>query len=321
MEPFVPLIRNSHFLTIAGNFWRRRLDVRRFPVERTLLETEPGVQVLVETQCPQSTPLGEIVLIHGLEGSGEAGYMRSMAQAGLEAGYVMHRFHMRTCGGTESLCRTLYHAGLTGDLLVFLRGLEREGRTPVALAGYSLGGNVVLKLSGELGAEAPGLISRVCAISAPIDLAACSRRMGQIDNRLYERRFVAGMRRRLLAMKRATPGQLRGVRTLFDFDDRFTAPSFGFRDAAHYYATQSACGYLERIQIPALLIQARDDTFIPFSVFDHPALRANPNLRLLATEHGGHLGFLARGKRRYWVDEVVLEYLSAKPAAMLSSKQ
>ena len=133
------------------------------------------MQVLVQSQWPEGEVRGEIVLVHGLEGSGESGYMRSLSQAGLEAGFAMHRFHMRTCGGTAHLCPTLYHAGLTSDLLALLREFEKEGRAPVFLAAFSLGGNVALKLAGELGESAARLIAGVCAVSTPIDLAVCDR--------------------------------------------------------------------------------------------------------------------------------------------------
>jgi pimeloyl-ACP methyl ester carboxylesterase len=123
-------------------------------VERRLYRTEPDVQVLVCSQRPHGEARGEIVMVHGLEGSGDAGYIRSLSAAALRAGFAAHRFHMRTCGGTERLCRTLYHAGLTSDLLAVLREFRSEGRAPAFLVGFSLGGNVVLKLAGEMGESA-----------------------------------------------------------------------------------------------------------------------------------------------------------------------
>ena len=308
MRPFEPILRNPHLLTILGNFWPRDYDVSRYPMERRLIRTDEHTQVLVQTQRPAGEPLGEVVFLHGLEGGGDAGYIRSMAWHALEAGFVTHRFHMRTCGGTESLCRTLYHAGLTSDLRAFLEQTREQGHAgPIFLIGFSLGGNVSLKLAGELGET--DLIQGVCAISTPIDLAASARRIGQPDNRLYERRFVKRMKQRLVATGRYSPEDLKGARSLYDIDDRITAPSFGFGNADNYYATQSASNFLDRIRVPALLIQAQDDTFIPFEIFHHPAFSTNPNLRLLATPYGGHLGFLARGKRRFWVDEVALDFI------------
>src|SRR5581483_3897543 len=172
MIPFDPLFRNPHLQTIAGHLWRRRGEEARFPLNRRLYRTEPQVEVLVQSQHPGKRPIAEIVMVHGLEGSGEAGYIRSLSGAALHAGYAAHRFHMRTCGGTEHLAPTLYHAGLTGDLLFVLREFAREGRRPVFLVGFSLGGNVVLKLAGELAETASSMLAGVCAVSAPLDLAA-----------------------------------------------------------------------------------------------------------------------------------------------------
>jgi predicted alpha/beta-fold hydrolase len=310
LEPFRPILPNHHFLTIAGNFWPRQLDTTRFPVESKLYRTEADVQVLVQSQRPAGQPRGEIVLTHGLEGSGESGYMRSLSQAALEAGFAVHRFHMRTCGGTAHLCPTLYHAGLTSDLLSVLRQLDQQGRTPVHLAGFSLGGNVALKLTGELGAAAGGLIAATCAISTPIDLAACARRLGRIDNRVYERRFVRRMCARLISTGRYTAADFRDLRSIYAIDDKITAPSFGFRDAEHYYATQSSNQFLDRIRVPTLIVQAQDDTFIPFEIYRLPVFETNPHLTLLAPERGGHLGFISRGKPRFWLDGVILDWVA-----------
>jgi hypothetical protein len=277
-----------------------------------LFTTEPGVQVLVTSQRPERPALGEIVTVHGLEGSGEAGYIRSLAAAALPRGFAVHCFHMRTCGGTERLCQTLYHAGLTSDLRAVVGEFQREGRGPIFLAGFSLGGNVVLKLAGELGESGPASIRGVCAVSTPIDLAACAERLARPANRLYERRFVRRMRDRLCATGRYSLQDFRGLRTIRQIDDRITAPAFGFGDAANYYRTQSALGYLARIRVPVLLIQSKDDTLVPFDVFESEVVRSNPAVELRATDHGGHLGFLGRRPHRFWLDETILEWIGQR---------
>jgi predicted alpha/beta-fold hydrolase len=314
MVPFQPLLRSPHLQTIAAHFWRRPDASAEFPIERRLYRTEADVQVLVCSQRPRGAVRGEIFMVHGLEGSGEAGYIRSLSTAALRAGFAAHRFHMRTCGGTEHLCQTLYHAGLTSDLLAVLREFRREGRAPAFLTGFSLGGNVVLKLAGELGESARDYLQGVCSVSAPLDLAACARRIGERDNRVYEARFVRAMRQRLCATGRYQRRELAGLRSVFELDDRFTAPSFGFGNAANYYRTQSAIGYLAGLRVPALLIQAKDDTFVPFAIYESAAVRSNPWIRLMASEHGGHLGFLGRGPHRLWSDEVIMEWIAAVAA-------
>ncbi|MDP9055293.1 MAG: alpha/beta fold hydrolase [Acidobacteriota bacterium] len=306
MRAYDPLIRNSHVATILANFWPRKYDFSAYPVESHLIQTDEDTKVLVQTQRPPVTPIGHVVLLHGLEGSGGAGYIVSMAWHALQSGFIAHRFHMRTCGGTQAHCRTLYHGGLTSDLRRFLETLERGG-LPVCLIGFSLGGNVALKLAGELGETE--LIQGVCAISTPIDLAAGVRRIGRRDNMIYERRFLKRMRNRLFATGRYTRDQLNAARSLYEIDDRITAPSFGFSGADEYYATQSSQNFLERIRVPTLLIQAKDDTFIPFEMYRHHAIGANPFIRLVATEHGGHLGFLSRRGPRFWLDDTALDFL------------
>jgi predicted alpha/beta-fold hydrolase len=310
IRPFEPIFRNPHLLTILGNFWPRDYDAARYPMERRLIRTDEHTQVLVQTQHSAGEPLGEVVFLHGLEGGGDSGYIRSMAWHALEAGFTAHRFHMRTCGGTENLCRTLYHAGLTSDLRAFLKQTRGQNSArPIFLIGFSLGGNVSLKLAGELGET--DLIQGLCAISTPIDLALSARRIGSIENRLYERRFVQRMKQRVLATGRYSPADLKDAHSLYEIDDRITAPSFGFGNADNYYATQSAKNFLDPIRVPTLLIQARDDTFIPFEMFQHPAFGTNPNLRLMATKYGGHLGFLARRGQRFWVDEVAIDFIGS----------
>ena len=310
MTSFVPLFRNPHFQTIAGRYWPRDGAESRYPVQEKLYRTAPDVQVLVQSQCPGSRSAGDIVLVHGLEGSGQSGYMRSFSSVALEWGFAAHRFNMRTCGGTEHLCSTLYHAGLTADLLSVLQALRTEGRGPVFLVGFSLGGNVVMKLAGELGAEAASLIGAVCAVSTPLDLAACARRMAQKDNRVYQNRFVRKMRARLCATGRYRRTDFEGLSSIEEIDDRITAPSFGFGNAANYYQTQSAIRFLDAIQVPSLLIHAKDDTMVPFETVAFETARRNPRIALTLTEYGGHLGFIGRGRDRFWLDRTIMEWIS-----------
>ncbi len=314
MRPFEPIVSNPHLLTIASNFWPRRLDTRRFPVRERCYQTEETVQVLAHEQRPEGKAHGELILLHGLEGSSAAGYMVSMAQAALEAGYAVCRLNMRSCGGAEHLSSTLYHAGLTCDLKRVLEIFREERRRPVYVIGFSLGGNVVLKLAGELGEHGSELLDGVCGVSAPIDLKSCVEALERLENYLYARRFIGRLKARYRRRSRIDPERfptdgLERVRTVFEFDDRFTAPCFGFQGALHYYETQSCSQYLDKIAVPALVIQAKDDPMIPFRVFSHPAFERNHNLKLLAVEHGGHLGFLSRSGPRFWLDSVVVEWV------------
>ena len=319
MKPFRPLVTNPHLLTIIGNFWPRKLDTARYPVTRRLFRTEPDVQVVVYSQSPHDAPRAQFVLVHGLEGSHEAGYKRSMAQHALEAGLSVHRFNKRSCGGTEDLAPSNYHAGQTSDLLHVLRELARASAAPIFLGGFSLGGNVSLKLAGELGPAAKELLAGVIAVSTPIDLAACVKRLEQRANLLYAQRFLRRLKERIRTRARQHPSlydvsRLDEVRTVYDFDNLYTARFFGFGTADNYYATQSSRNFLAGVAVPTLIVQAVDDPLIPFAVYSHPAFAANPNLRLLAVPHGGHLGFISRGEPRFWLDPVVLDWIDQRLA-------
>ena len=313
MHPdFKPLIRNAHLLTIAGNFWPRKIDTERFPARRVEYRIDARTTVVAYEHRPQGAVRGEILFLHGLEGSADAGYIASCAQEALTRGFAVHRLNARTCGGTESLCETTYHSGLTADARFVLEAIQARSPAPRFVIGFSLGGNVALKLAGELGQTE--LISGVCAVSTPIDLAACVRSMEKRANQLYARRFLRRLRNRVVRKSRLVPETFRAaaianVRTIWEFDDRVTAPLFGFGTAANYYATQSASRYLEKIRVPALVVTSKDDPMVPFDIYHHPAFQSNPYLKLVATAHGGHLGFIARRKPRFWLDGVAMDWI------------
>jgi uncharacterized protein len=236
-------------------------------------------------------------------------------------GFGVHRVNLRTCGGTEELCETMYHSGLTCDTRVILERIRESRREPAFVVGFSLGGNVALKLAGELGET--DLLQGVCAISAPIDLAACVRMMDKRSNFLYARRFVGRLRDRVRRKSKLdpqlySPAGLNSVRSIREFDDRFTAPLFGFGTAETYYATQSSARYLHAIRVPALVICAKDDPLVPFEIYNHPAFRSNSALTLLVAEHGGHLGFLSRQKPRFWADHAALDWIDGVISAKRS---
>ena len=313
-RPFHPIVNNPHLLTIAGNFWPRQIDVDLFPAQRRLYKIDDDTSILVYEHQPPSTTRGQILFLHGLEGSSEAGYVRSFAQEALLRGFGVHRANLRTCGGTENLCQTMYHSGLTGDTRFVLEQLRARDLGPLFVVGFSLGGNVALKLAGELGRT--DLIAGVCAVSTPVDLAMSVRSLDRKTNLLYARRFLKRLcdrvrRKSALAPNLYSPQGLDDVKTIWDFDDRFTAPLFGFGTAANYYATQSSARYLDAIRVPTLVITAKDDPLVPFEMYRNPAFTTNPALTLLAVERGGHLGFISRERPRFWLDGVALDWISA----------
>lgn len=324
MSDFRPFFTNAHLATIAGNFWKRNLDLARFPARPTVWSTEPGVQVMAMSHEPGVTPCGELFILHGLEGSHDSGYCQSLAQTALEHRFRVHRLNMRGCGGTEELSKTLYHAGLTADLRAILEQRRTEGGGPFCLAGFSLGGNVVLKLAGELGDRGRELLAAVAAVSTPIDLHACCLELRRRKNRLYEERFVKSLKERYRRRAQAHPDLyvldgLDEIRTVIAFDDRITARYFGFGSAERYYALQSSAQFIPEIRVPTLVIQAKDDPMIPFPVYEQARLDRNSHVRLRATAHGGHVGFIARERPRFWVDQPIVEFFSSQVSAAVSS--
>ena len=308
---FEPLLPNAHLLTIAGNFWSRKIDIGQFPGTRRLHRIDDRNAIVAFEHQPQK-PRAQIAIVHGLEGSADAGYISSFSQQALTRGFGVHRVNLRTCGGTEELCETMYHSGLTSDTKQVIAQIRAQTGQPTFLVGFSLGGNMALKLAGEMGQT--DLLSGVCAVSAPIDLAACVRTLDKPSNMFYARRFLDRLRHRVERKSKLTPHLynregLDRVKTIWEFDDRFTAPLFGFGNAANYYATQSAVNFLDAIRVPTLVIQAQDDPLIPFEVYRHSAFRTNPALTLLAPKHGGHMGFLSRRRPRFWLDSTALDWM------------
>jgi predicted alpha/beta-fold hydrolase len=316
---FIPLFRNPHVSTIAGNFWPRKIDEIRFPGKRVEYQVAPGVRVVCHEHQPAEAARGQVVLLHGLEGSSEAGYMASFSQFALNLGLGVHRLNMRSCGGTEEISETMYHSGLTSDTRQILRSLQSRNLGALFLVGFSLGGNVALKLAGELGSS--DLLAGVCAVSTPIDLAAAVRAIDKRENFIYAQRFLSRLKARIRRKSLSAPhlyssAELNEVRSIWAFDDRYTAPLFGFGSAGNYYATQSAARFLEYIQTPTLIVTAQDDPLVPFDMYRRPVFQANRALTLVTPQYGGHLGFLSRHKPRFWIDELALSWIMERVLAL-----
>ena len=315
--PFRPLIRQGDLQTIAAHFWPRYLDTQRYPTTSRFFETDLGTTVLARLNMLAGEAPADrrptVLAVHGLTACDRAPYMISAAQAALEAGFDAVRLNVRNCGGTEHLCRTLYHSGLTVDLR---RVVEDLAPRPLYILGFSMGGNMALKLAGEWGPAAPKHVRAICAVSPPIQLAKCARRIGRPRNFVYEKRFLlqlsAALRRKTALMPDVFPERdLHSVRSIWQFDESVTAPAFGFRDASDYYRQCSSAAFVGHIRIPSLIIQARDDPFIPFDAYDLPSLRENPRLVFLSPRHGGHVAFLAKGRHRFWAQNQAMRFFSA----------
>src|SRR5713101_2759926 len=293
MIPFEPhpLLRNNHLMTLTASFVPRRFPALPAPSER-LFETEPGTQLL--GHCHWQAEPGKhpaLVLVHGLEGSSESGYMRGIAEKA-------------------------FRAGLSGDYRAVLAELaERDAVPEIFFAGYSMGGNLVLKMAGELGEAAPRQLRGVAAVCPSLDLAACADALERGENILYRNHFVGSLMRHYRRKARLFPGRysldgLPKICTLREFDDVITAPRSGYRDAVDYYYRASALRVAGRIRVPTLIVTAQDDPFVPIESFSDSALTSNVFIRLVTPKHGGHCAFISRtaGEERFWAETRVVEF-------------
>lgn len=264
-----------------------------------------------------------LIALHGLEGSSDAHYMRGIAAKAWRRGFNVVRLNQRNCGGTEHLSAGLYHSGLTADPLFVLRELiERDGLRRIAFAGYSLGGNLALKLAGELGETAPPELVAVAAVSPVMELETCVRAIERRENRIYEWNFCRNLQARMRRKARAWPGRydLTGLWKIWSiraFDERYTAPHHGFKNASDYYYRASAMRVIHRVAIPALILTAEDDPFVPPEPFRDPRVTGNPHITTIITRQGGHCGFVGAacdgdGDDGYWAERTVVDFVEAR---------
>ncbi len=319
LPPYLPprWLRHGHINTIYSYLRPRRLQPPA--PEAHWLAAEEGVELLLECNW-QAAPAPALLLLHGLEGDSRVGYMQSLAAKALARGWHAVRMNVRGCGASDARCRTLYNSGLSQDLL---RAAEwtaaRPGVAGLFLAGYSMGGNTVLKLLGERGAEGIRGLLAAGVVSACLDLAPSADALHRPANRVYEWRFLRRLRRKARARAARHPQlyrmpRLESIRSIRDFDDRVTAPHMGYAGAADYYDRASAARVLERIAAPALIIHAEDDPFIVLTEESRRRIAANPALTLLAPRHGGHCGFMqpANGAEdAYWAENRLLQFFAA----------
>ncbi len=309
-------LRGGHVQTFASFFLPRRIVLP--PAETRLVEVEPGVQVLCHCHWqPDRKNVLTVIIVHGLEGSSESQYMLGIAAKGLAAGMNVVRMNQRNCGGTDELSPTLYHSGRSQDVGAVARNLIAQDRTSrFALVGFSMGGNLVLKLAGEWGREGPPQFRAVVAVCPSINLAASADALHLSANRLYEYYFMWQLRRHLRAKARLFPqifdtSRLRSVTTLREFDDKITAYYCGFEGASDYYQRSAAANVVDRIAVPTLILHAANDPFIRILPETRQKILSNPDITFLETEDGGHCSFLSRpdGDDGRWAERQVVEFL------------
>lgn len=303
-------------MTIVAAYVPRRFDLP--PSEERLFQVDPESRILghCHWQAGKRRDVPVIAIVHGLEGSSDSNYVCGIAEKAFHRGYHAVRLNQRNCGGTEALTPTLYNSGMSGDYRAVLEELANgDGFEQIFFAGYSMGGNLVTKMAGEYSAAAPSALRGVCVVCPAMDLGACADALERRDNFFYQRHFVKGLmsrfaRKTKLFPKRYSPNGIGPVRSVREFDDKITAPHFGFRDAQDYYDAVGAKNVVAQVRVPMLMITAQDDPFVPYELFLRANPVQNPAIRFISPECGGHCGFISNtsGAERFWAEQRIVEF-------------
>jgi hypothetical protein len=325
-----PALRSGHRMTLFS--WGNPRYFPRLPAAKTrYFDVDEDTRVVAHCHWqPRPWMHPTLIALHGLNGSTDAHYMRGLASKAFAQGMNVVRLNQRNCGNTEHLSAGLFHSGLTADAAFVLDELiQVDGLRAIAVAGYSLGGNLALKLAGEYGAFAPAALVAVAAVSPIIEINDCTLALERPGNGLYEWNFVKDLKRRMRRKERFWPGhfnlaKLGAVKTVRVFDETFTAPYFGFKSAEDYYYRASALRIVDRICIPTLVITAEDDPFVPPQPFRDPKLTGNPHIDLRMSAHGGHCGFIgpaAGDDDGYWAERAIVTFVERHATSRLNDQR
>jgi predicted alpha/beta-fold hydrolase len=306
-----PLLPGGHLQTLVPALWPA--PAFAFRVEPRIVAVAPGNSIRVDISRPVTAPRGTLLLIHGMGGSSASRYVVRTASEALARGWVVARINLRNCGGTERLATTLYNACQNADLGAALADLEQAGMPrPFAAVGFSLGGNTLLSHAAAEGSACRA--AAIAAVNPPIDLDASCRALERPGNRIYQLHYTSLLCRQIrrvrlvrpLAGPPAAPLRIGSVRR---FDALFTAPDAGYPNPEEYYEAGSSAPRLASIRVPALILSAANDPFVPAEMF-RPHLGTSPGtLRFLIEPQGGHVGFWQRGRPLFWAGRAVLEFL------------
>jgi predicted alpha/beta-fold hydrolase len=311
-------LRGGHVQTLASFLLPRRIQLPA--AEERLVEVEPGVKVRCwcHWQNERRSPL-TLIVVHGLEGSTESQYMLGVARNGLGTGMNVVLMNQRNCGGMDHCAPTLYNSSRSEDVAAVARHVvEHDGVSRFSLIGFSMGGNLVLKLAGEWGDAGPEQFRAVAAVCPAMDLAASADALHEPVNRIYEYYFLIQLFRRFRRKAKLFPrdyevSRLRGISSLRGFDDQITAHYCGFTGADDYYARAAAANVVHRISVPTLIVHAANDPFIRLQPGTRERILANPNITFVESPDGGHCAFLGHRNGEAaddgrWAERAVVEF-------------
>lgn len=312
------LFRNGHIQTILPFMWPKRPGM---PFERERMELSDGDYLDLDWLRSGRPRLA--ILSHGLEGSTQSGYIHGMAESLRNAGWDVLAWNFRGCSGEPNRLLRYYHSGDSADLRLVVHHAAKQYQD-IALIGFSMGGNMTMKYLGE--APPHPAVKRAAGVSVPVDLGACSHALDtHWDNHLYIRRFLKSLVEKIIGKSKRFPGQIditgiHKIRTFREFDDRYTAPIHGFKDSEDYCRWANSLQFLSRINIPTLIVNARNDPFLTPGSFPFDVAEKSPHLFFEAPPSGGHVGFFkSLTRRQSWYEQRVVEFLSTSSSYISQS--
>ncbi len=306
------LIRSGHLQTMLPTMLRR---VEGVTYRRERISTPDGDFLDLDWSAPGSDQL--MVISHGLEGHSQRHYVKGMVAHANRNGWDACAWNMRGCSGVPNRKPYLYHSGATYDLDTVLQHiLSVYNYHEIFLVGFSLGGNLTIKYFGEQGDNLPGDITGAVAFSVPIDLTTSSQKLTRPQNKPYMQRFLKMLRAKIEVKEQIYPGLINSegfeeIKDFKGFDDRYTAPLHGFRDAEDYWKKASSLGFTPEIKRPLLLVNAKDDPFLTPKCYPVDEARSHSHFYLETPDHGGHTGFIADSiiNGIYWSEKRVLQFI------------
>lgn len=313
-NPYNPhfLFRNAQINTIAPTLWRKVTGVE---YHRQRLELPDGD--FLDLDCALKNSKTALLIIHGLEGSSSRPYVLGMAKAANAMNWDAIAMNLRGCSGAHNRLLSTYHSGKSEDVASAVAYLQGEGYEQIFIVGFSLGGNMLLKYAGELGARS-SVVKAVVGISVPCHLEGSAKQLKKWYNKVYMLRFLNTLKQKALVKKRQFPEapftveEITACRSFHDFDEVFTARVNGFESAVDYWTRCSSKQLLENIETPTLLINALDDPFLNADCFPFAEARANSSFQLLTPKKGGHVGFCSglRLSGSFWTEQVVIDFFN-----------
>lgn len=304
------LFRNGHLNTVFTTLFRQTYDV---PYQRERIPTLDND--FLDVDRLRNGHQRVAVLCHGLEGSAHAKYILALAHHLFQNGWDVAAMNYRTCSGEMNRQIRVYHSGATDDLETVVQHVEKD-YDEMAILGFSLGGNLSLVYGGQKGEWILDKIRSIAVFSVPTHLSSCSQKIKHYSNFIYEFRFLHSLRKKVKLKAEQFPDiytdeKLERVKTLYDFDDVFTGPIGGFKDAEDYYTQCSSAQFIPDIRVPTLLVNALDDPFLSDLCYPHEEVNQNEFVQMMTPKYGGHVGFVQPSKGTYWSEEIGLAFINS----------